>query len=105
MGFLAALKHAISVAAAIRPAIIGICVGMSFAFACTGFASAAITAIIRGNLSEGQLFGRFIPAATGLDAGGHQQGQHLFDAPPQPTCRLRPRLVPVYIYAEMRRYD
>src|SRR5215208_6758823 len=72
--FLAAIRHAISVAAAIRPAVILSTVGMSFVFICAGFAAAAITAIICGDLSESYLLGRFVPATTGLDAGGHEQG-------------------------------
>src|SRR5215218_7595664 len=105
MRFLAAIRHAIIGAAAIRSAIILSCVGMGFAFICAGFTSAAITAIIRGDFSQGYLLGRFVPAATGLDSGGHEERQYLFDAPPQPACRLRPRLVPLHIYAELRRHD
>src|SRR5215204_677296 len=52
-------SRAISVAAAIRPAVILSGVGMSFAFACAEFSSAAITAIICGESSEGYLIGRF----------------------------------------------
>jgi len=44
---------------------------MSFAFIRARFVGAAITAIVCGHLSEGYLLGRFIPATTGLDAGGH----------------------------------
>src|SRR5918995_2220865 len=99
MRFLAAIRHAISAITAIRPAIIGIRVGTSCAFICAGFTSTAITAIIRGDLAEGYLFGRVIPAAAGLDAGGHKQGQHFLDASPQPTRRLGPRLVSGHVYA------
>src|SRR5829696_1221971 len=104
-GILAAIRHAISVAAAIRPAVILSGVGMSFAFACAEFSSAAITAIICGESSEGYLFGRFVPAAIDLDTSSHEQGQHFLDAPPEPASRFRPRLVPLYIYAELRSHD
>src|SRR5215217_1734793 len=46
-----------------------------------------------------------LSSERGIDSGGYQQGQHLFDSPLQPASRLRPRLVPVDIYAELRRRD
>src|SRR5215211_4776191 len=78
---------------------------MSFLLICAGFTAADITAIICGESSEGYLFGRMIPAATGLDIGGHEQRQHFLGSPPQPTRRLRPRLVPLDVYAELCCHD
>jgi hypothetical protein len=52
MRILAAIRPAIRVAAAIRDAIILSSVGIRFAFMRAGFPSAAITAIICGDLSD-----------------------------------------------------
>src|SRR5215208_322410 len=37
-----------------------------------------------------------------LDTGSHEEGEHFLNTAPQPTSRLRPGLIPLYIHAELR---
>src|SRR5829696_4577083 len=91
--FFAGIRLGIRLTPGIRCGIIAVPnprrIGLVFAV----FVATGITAIIPGYFSQCYLRGLLGVLPICLDAGSHEQGQHLFDATPQPTSALGPRLI------------
>src|SRR5829696_6633737 len=83
----------------IRPCIIRVGVASGIRLIYAFIVLAGISGIICGHSSQGYSRACLVPLAARLDAYAHEERRYLLDASPQPTRRLRPRLIPVYVYA------